>query len=188
MARHQNPAIARHDGPSSTYGYSVVHVGFGRCSEPGCTEGPEPFPWSYTYGLVARGQPELVIMGLDPRTNHEVIGTIVERRSAGERLHLGADVFVDAGPVRPFRLAEVPQAWVTHDPARMAGWFEWNRRRYGALPEVQQVVWPDACWRFPGHRDHDRSVVQPLLADDPISFPTPGNRAERRAARRRWAA
>jgi hypothetical protein len=188
MARDERPAIARLDGPLSTDGYSVVHVGFGYCKVPGCTCTPEPVPWSYTYGLAARGQPELVMMGLEPWVNHEVIGAIVERRSDGEELPVGADVFVELDTSRPFRIAEVPDAWVLHDPARMTKWFEWNRRRFGTLPTVQQVLWPDSCWRFPGHPDHDPRGVQPVLADDPISFPRTGNREARRAARRRWAA
>ena len=48
-------------------------------------------------------------------------------------------------------------------------------RRYGARPEAQKVQWLGA-------------VRQPALADDRVAFPTPGNREERRAARRRWAA
>ncbi len=188
MARHDRPAIARTDGPSSTDDFTVVHVGFGCCSEPGCSEARAPFPWSYTTGLVARGQPELVMMGGDVRTNHIVIGEIVDRRSTGHHLDVGADVFIDLHPVRPFRLVDAPDVWITHDPSRMARWFEWNDRRHGALPRIQQVLRPDACWRFPGHPDHRDAALQPVLADDPISFPPPGSREQRRAARRRWAA
>ena len=188
MARDIDTAIARIDGLVSEYGYCVLPIGYGHCSEPGCTEGPSPHPWTYTVGLVTLGQPELVIMGLDPWSNHEIIGSIVERRLAGDHLDVGHDLFVDVPPVRPVRLADVPEAWITHDPDRMAAWFGWNRRRHGTVPTVQQVLWADSCWRFPGHRDHDRTVVQPVLADDPVSFPNPANRESRRAARRRWAA
>ncbi len=171
-------AIARITGLVSTYGFAVVPVGYGACSEPCCTEGPSATPWTYTIGLMTLAQPELVVLGLSPRRTARLVEAVADRRLEGELLVAGDSIDVDGVPVR---LEDVPDAWVQFDPGRVGLWFGWHEegpgRRWGVgeMPVFQQLVWPDRDGWFPDdHRcDPHVAATQPVLAADPFSVPTP---------------
>jgi hypothetical protein len=50
----------------ATHGFAIVPVGYGGCSVPGCCGDRLQHRWTYTVGLVDRGQAELVMLGLQP--------------------------------------------------------------------------------------------------------------------------
>jgi hypothetical protein len=187
MASSPDPAIARIDGLVSTYGFAVVSVGYGPCAEPGCEHGPSPHPWTYTVGLMAQMQPELVVMGSSLLEASAMVHEVVDRRRRGATFRHSDSFWAHDAPVM-LCLHDVPDPWVQYDPSRMASWFAWNRGRYGVVPVVQQVVWSDDNDEvaFPFEEECDPAVVadQPVLSLDPFSFPEPADRATRRAARR----
>ena len=185
MASASDPAIAHIDGLVSTYGFAVVSVGYGPCSEPGCDHGPGPHPWAYTVGLMAQMQPELVVMGSTIQEASEMVHAVVDMRRDDLALR-HADEFWAVGVPVMLCVEDVPDPWVQYDPARMSAWFAWNRGRYGTVPVVQQVLWTDGDGAFPFDEDCDPWTVadQPVLSLDPFAFPEPANRATRRAARR----
>lgn len=165
-------------GLISTYGFAVVPVGHSACASPDCGAAPVSHPWTYTVGLMAAVQPELVVMGLCPTDADHVVHRLADRRRQGERLPVDEPIDVDGVPVR---LRDVPDEWLQYDPSRMAWWFAWNRSRddrFGELPVVQQIVWPDDDGRFPDDPACEWHVVeqQPVLAVDPFSFPEPAVR------------
>jgi hypothetical protein len=194
MAFHDEPAIARVHGLISTYGFAVVPVGHSSCASPACGAGPAPHPWTYTVGLMATMQPELVVMGLCPVDATHLVHRVVDLRRRGlvppvdpgssdpahdPRHDPRHDVLeVDGLPVR---LRPVPDEWLQYDPSRMAAWFAWNRdrrHRFGELPVVQQILWADDHGAFPEDPSCEWHVVeqQPLLDVDPFSFPEPVRR------------
>ena len=163
------------------YGFVVQHVGYGRCSVPGCRcTTPSAKPWSYTAGLTTLGQPELVMLGPSIDMAHHLVNVLVEARREGE-FGLGVGDFDLC--CSDVRIVEVPNRWVLADRSRMASWF----RHYGTrdLPVIQQVLWPDRFGNFPNDPGSQPGFRkrQPLLRDHPLSYP----RLEGRSSyRRRW--
>jgi hypothetical protein len=178
MARGLDPAIARLRAIIDRDGLAIMSVGYGPCDVPGCTEPPNPFPWTYTIGLWRSGLPELVVMGLSIELASEAILTVVDERDDGADLEEGDELA--AGDLR-LRLSWVPAQWVAADPDRIGRWFA-VERRFSEPPMFEQVVVADPDGRFPDDADHSSSfhATQPLLCVDPFSYPPRPNREQRR--------
>ena len=170
-------AILRH-------GFAVVAVGYGDCGVPGCCSPPEAIPWSYTVGLSQVGEPELVLLGLDPISAHLAISWVATQALAGRPVPL--DQPFDLRHVAT-KVVDVPDEWLLTDPERMAVWFadREHHERPSGLPRVRQVVWADDQGRFPDDASYRPPValVQPMLRDDPFSIPHRAARAGRPATR-----
>lgn len=155
--------------------FKVVAIGALACAVPGCACRTE-HAWSYTVGRTAQGQAELVTTGvrdadflsfLNSRVSHEIdVHGLLDRLTPDGRFWL--DDF-------PLRLDPVPAEWLHTDTSRMAVWFNRFGGRPSApdVPELLQIVWPDDWGRFPDDPLCDWAVrdTQPLLGDDPTSFP-----------------
>lgn len=174
------------------WGHAVQSVGYGGCSVPGCTCGPSATPWTYSIGLTDVGQPELVVLGLEPDITVTLVNEVASRRRAGLLSNDEAS-FVHAGS--SFRLVDVPDRWYRLDINRMAAWFT-HYARPGMSQRalvVQQIVWPDRFGRFPDDPEADPLFRrrQPMLRDRPLSYPmrsgrvSGGARRPRRPRRRR---
>jgi hypothetical protein len=157
----------------ASHGFAVNSIGYGACDVPGCHCGVRiRNPWTYTIGLAQIGQPELVLMGLEPEPAHFVISWVANEGRAGRPVPLDEPVLLDGVGVK---VLSVPDEWVLGDRNRMAAWFA----HFGAaessmpLPEIRQVVWPDAAGRFPDDPRCAEWVVreQPLLRDAPLHYP-----------------
>jgi hypothetical protein len=157
MTRSTDPVIAQYRGLIRRFGFAYVAVGYGQCSEPGCTEPHSLLPWSYTIGLWRSRGHELVVTGLDPHL-------------AGCALNQAVDG-IDRGVA--IRTVDVPDAWVACDPGRIGMWFPVTGRH--VPPPFRQVLVADAAGRFPGDPGvelwHD--LDQPLLSADPFELPYP---------------
>ena len=171
--------IARH-------GFFVVSIGSGSCSLPGCKCAAEPQPWCYSVGLSELEHPELVVVGLPPDAAHHVMKWTYERARVGNPLQSGVEYELDHVGVK---LIEVPSEWLAADLSRMTLWLQ----HYGpgrdtlTMPQVGQLLWADADGRFPDDSACDPSIreLQPILADNLLTFPTRLSREERRRATRR---
>ena len=157
----------------ASYGFAVSSIGYGACDVPGCHCGVRVRnPWTYTVGLAQIGQPELVLMGLEPVPAHFAISWVANEGRAGRPVPLDQPFLLDGVGVK---VLDVPDEWVLGDRSRMAAWFA----HFGAadssrpLPEIRQVVWPDAAGRFPDDPRCAEWVVreQPLLRDAPLHYP-----------------
>jgi hypothetical protein len=167
------------------HGFAVMPVGYGGCSVPGCCSPASEIPWTYTIGRVDRDAPELVVLGLDPETAHFLTHLVDDLERAGTPLLPGQTHALDDALIR---LDEVPDQWLATDPHRMAAWMAYyGWRDQVVAPRVCQIVWSDEQGRFPDDEDcHADTAWQPLLAEDPVTYPRSGaNRLERRRARRR---
>lgn len=164
----------------------MFSVGHGGCSEPGCNAEPDVERWSYTLGRFERGQPEFVVLGLDPGPSLELaewadgMGQLLQALPLRWRGHL-------------VRVDPLPATWVRRDRGRIGQWFEYYGYGPGAarIPAMAQLVWADHDDRFPDDPECDSFVVeaQPLLAVDPVSYPVPEDpRQHRSRTRRRHAA
>jgi hypothetical protein len=134
-------------------------------------------------GLIERGQPELVVLGLDPMSAHEGITWVADRAKKGFSVPVNM-----RDPLDDFdlKLVDVPFDWLATDPSRMAMWFNhYDSGPFGSIaPDVRQLVWADDKGVFPDDPVCDPEVVarQPLLAVDPFTYPQPA-RPRRNAAR-----
>jgi hypothetical protein len=135
------------------YGWHVVAV----------MGGPEGPPFAYTIGLMDSYQhPELILLGLQPETIHEIFKTVVEHVKAGRS-------FVE--PVR-YEDVIVGYACATRPvhPSQQPGFFGyglWYRHHVGRTGSLEaiQVFWPDRNGCFPWEDGCDEVAVhlQPLL-------------------------
>lgn len=117
--------------------------------------GPDSPTFSYTIGLTEFGHPELLMVGLDPRTAQSLLNTmgatvknLGRAYSPGDRVAeviAGFDVLL-RGPIDPVK-AQLIQAL----------------NMYGEI-DALQVLWPDAEGRFPGEPDFNPRflLMQPL--------------------------
>lgn len=96
----------------------------------GCCCKPAEQPWTYTVGLIERGQPELVVLGLDPLSAHEGITWVADRAKKGFSVPLNM-----RDPLDDFdrKLVDVPFDWLATDPGRMA----WARGCPGKSQEIR---------------------------------------------------
>jgi hypothetical protein len=155
----------------ASHGFAVNSVGYGMCSVPGCHCAPrERHPWTYTVGLTGLGQPELVLMGLDPVPAHFAISWVAAERRAGRPVLLDQPFLIDGHPAK---VVDVPDDWVLADPARMAAWFAHYGAMSDVLPDVEQLLWADAAGLFPDDPQCAGWVVreQPILRDAPLHHP-----------------
>lgn len=200
-ARGSHPATPSFDAFASQYllrlsadivrhGFAFVPVGFGTCSAPGCECGTDDDSWAYTVGLAEQGLPEIVVIGPAPAIGAELVARLLARHRQGDTVTVGRPLVLDGVLVK---LVEVPQAWLAHDLDRMAMWLG----HYGPgrsnlrMPPIAQLVFADGDGHFPGEADCDPLVAscQPLLVDDPYSYPALlHRRTRRRSVIRRSAA
>jgi hypothetical protein len=176
------------EGKVRRHGFAVIAVGGGQCAVPGCPCADEiDEPFAYTVGLSTKGLPELVITGLEANLAGALLG------QAARLMQLQGppdDRATDQLGGIPVMYRDVPIQWLAHDPSRLAVWWDHasnEGRRDVVPPDLVQVVWGDAAGRFPGDPDCDPFLVedQPVLADDPFSYPRAASRAVRRDAARR---
>ena len=155
-------------------GFMLIMVGSGKCSVPGRACEPSDECWSYSIGMVERGMPEVVVTGLADVHALYVANFVFDEFRAGRGMEVGEVRWLGSAPLR---LDDIDDAWLATDRDRMAQWFD----HYGPgrsavqLPPVRQIVWGDAEGHFPDDPSCDPTVVarQPVLADDPLTFPTP---------------
>jgi hypothetical protein len=170
----ENTLLARTAAAIHTTGHMVITVGYGECSVPGCTCGPEPRPWSYTIGLCQSDQPELLTFGLTQRVAHTLINWVAAEHSEGRTLPVGRDHDLQFEGV-PVRLVPVPTRSIAPSQDVMGQWYAYYSS-FGpfTVPDVVQVVHADHNSRFPWHADYDRSsrFGQPVLQDDPTVLQT----------------
>lgn len=154
------------------HGHTVISVGSGRCSHPGCDCEPIPVPWSYTIGFTARDHPEIVAFGLNERCGCHLMDSLYQRIDRGDPLPVGEVVNLDGHIVK---LAPAPVEWLAHDPGRMGTWMEHHLAGCNSvrLPDVLQLLWADYDGWFPDDDSCDPEVaaLQPVLANDPYSYP-----------------
>jgi hypothetical protein len=154
-------------------GFMLIMVGSGACSVPGCDCEPSDEQWSYSIGLVEQGLPELVITGLASAHALYAANFVYSEIQRGGPIVDGEVTWFDGVPLR---LDQVGDDWLDTDPGRMGQWIDHYAigRSELTLPAVRQIVWGDDAGRFPDDRGCDPLVrrFQPLLADDPYSFPS----------------
>ena len=176
MSKQTTTAAQRRIAASvASHGFAIMAVGYGQCIEPGCCCGPRSRqPWAYSIGLVERGQPELVMLGLDSFSAYNAMAWVFERFTMGFAVPSNAiDPLDDLG----LKLVDVPYDWLATDPRRMGLWFvHYNSGPFSTeAPPVRQILWADDSGRFPDDPQCDPKVVaaQPDLSIDPVSYPKP---------------
>lgn len=146
----------------------------------------EPFPhYCYTVGLVSKGLPDLIIVGLDIQTSIAVGDELINRA-------LGVDgpgraVSTAAGP-HPFKLNEEvldvfkgTRAMLVDVPPAQAAKRSLFAHDYAEAvskaPELIQLVWPDRNGRFPFEEGASASFVeaQPVLKYASPTAPNPAD-------------
>jgi hypothetical protein len=123
-------------------------------------DGPD---FAYSIGLYAKfGQPEIIILGLEPDTAHKLINDVGEAMERGTLVRAGetSDAFLDNFPCT-FR--RVPP----HQYRAYLGRALWYYRDR-AFP-VLQFIYPDRHGRWPWEEEvhSDFRRTQPVLADEP---------------------
>lgn len=174
MSKQTSSAAQRRIAASvASHGFAIMAVGYGQCMEPGCCGGQRArHPWAYSIGFVERGEPELVMLGLDSEFARDGMSWVHDRSNMGFSVPVNAiDPLDDLG----LKLVDVPFDWLATDPGRMARWFgHYDAGPFSAhAPEVRQLLWADDAGRFPDDPQCDPKVVaaQPVLSVDPISYP-----------------
>lgn len=133
--------------------------------------GYEPFPfYCYTIGLVAKGLPDLIVVGLDPRVATDAGDGIISRalQAGGEPFTLDTvlpDVFKNSRAM----LVEVPM-----EHAANRSLFALDFADATAKPlQVVQLLWPDQNGRLPFEDSADAAFVdvQPVLKHLPVPGP-----------------
>lgn len=169
------------------YGYTMIVVGTGECSVPGCTCQPEPYPYAYSLGLIDHDHPELVTFGV-PRSHVNTLARpVYEAAAAGRALPIGRQHRhqLEGGPT--ISLVPVPELWVRRDPGRIGGWLDVYSASRARLPSFVQICWSDVNGALPWEPecDPDVAALQPILADDPLRYPRPPRNSARHHRRRR---
>jgi hypothetical protein len=134
--------------------------------------------------LADRGLPELMLFGLSIEEAHGGLNSLAAEMRAGRQPE-DDEPFLLGGV--PIKVVDVPPQWLMLDRGRMAMWFDYFRGR--SDPAVRQLVWPDDDGLFPDDPGCNPQVrrEQPILRDNPRSFPKPHNayRKSRRSHRTR---
>lgn len=152
------------------FGLSIMYIGGGGCAAPGC-DGDHPSdladlglpPYGYTVGLPFRfDHPELVLVGLDPRSTSQILNGIGDAIAKGARLEPG-DLFEVAGT--PMKVGRCAVARVRDGLIAVSMDYHYAIE-HPSLPNPLQIMWPDASGRFPGEAAYDQRTrrAQPLLA------------------------
>ncbi|HEX9711017.1 MAG TPA: DUF4262 domain-containing protein [Actinomycetota bacterium] len=149
------------------FGWSVVYVGGGGCSVPGCAGDHESDlvgvglpPYGYTVGLPLHfDHAELVLVGLDRDATLRILNLIGSAIANGARLAPGDPLDVDGMSLKVGRCAVsrvrnglVAVSMDYHDAIK-----------HPSVPNPLQIIWSDADGRSPGDPRFDRQA-QPLLA------------------------
>ena len=112
--------------------------------------------WSYTIGIFDTcGKPELVTVGLPPKTAHFALNEAAKLLRAGVDLTKGRHGQLVGKVDCEFR--PVDRKWI----AQLMGWAEWYYD--GADFPVLQAVYPDLENRFPEDAHFDNAFAQPLM-------------------------
>ena len=156
----------------ASHGFAVVAIGYGGCSMPGCNGCRSRYPFTYTIGMVERGQPELMLFGLEPESAHFGISWVANEALAGRPVPVDMPMEVNNVAIK---LVDVPNQWLIADRSRMAMWFNHygpGRERL-TEPAVRQLVWADADGRFPDDPSCNPKIaaMQPVLKVDPHRYP-----------------
>jgi hypothetical protein len=117
------------------------------------------FPqYSYTVGLVEKGMPELIMVGLDSESSRVALNRLATRLLGGEVLLAGAQLR-DIIPLFPVEVRELSVA-VASKNLRFSGLFAKNRPW-----RAFQVFWPDPAGLFPWDENFDTQwlQLQPVL-------------------------
>jgi hypothetical protein len=165
------------------YGYTATVVGSGECSVPGCTCGPEPYPYAYSIGLCEHGHPELVVFGLPRSHVNSAMDPVFAAARGRAPLAVGRQHRHEFEGGRVLSLVAVPELWARRDPGRIGGWIDVYR---SALPPFLQICWADRDGLMPWEPGCDPAVrdLQPLLDDDPLRYPKPPRNSSRPRRRR----
>lgn len=114
-------------------------------------EGHEGLPFNYTVGFARVNQPELLIMGMDHRQMHGILGSAYEQMKDGVRFRAGEYFH---GVLIEHRVAFVEIA----DPVDTEYPMTMTRRLMGDFTALQ-LVWPDMNDRFPWHVGFDKDYL-----------------------------
>lgn len=109
-------------------------------------------PYSYTVGLADAGLPEVVVMGLDPRTSQVVLNDVARNLKNGELVlseERDFDEVFRSFPAR-FRRLSAQEA---------AAALKVATTYHGSVPQAWQLVWPDPHGFFPGDSEVDETFV-----------------------------
>lgn len=129
--------------------------GFG-CSVVSVSRTNYGLGWSYTIGIFDTcGKPEIVTVGLPPKTAHFALNEAARLLRAGVDLASGRHRDLVGQVECEFR--PVDQKWIS----QLMGWAVWYYNGPG-FP-VLQAVYPDLENRFPEHEQFDRVFEQPLM-------------------------
>lgn len=143
--------VQRQERLIDTTGWAVTHV-------LPTEHDPDITPFTYTVGLTAHDQPELVAAGLSPEIAHSLLNDLARR------VHDRAERFTHGQLIRNFIAsydAIIVEGAPTDDllPGLAVA-------RYGrARVRLQQMVWPDQQGLFPWDAGYDLAPsAQPLIA------------------------
>lgn len=142
----------------------IARVGFGLA--PGILDLPsgESTTFTYTVGMAAHGLPEMVVIGVPFEAAVQTLGP------AGERLVQGK---IKTGVRDDSILQGLDVFFVPAEGAFFGAKLELSVLRSGVVPDLIQMVWPDAKNRFawdPGFDEKFRErqpILSQLLADVP---------------------
>ncbi len=144
MERHSQQAdiqryLARLMGLIAQHGWAIQGV----MSNP---------PYSYTVGLADAGLPEVVVMGLDPRTSQVVLNEVARNLKSGALELVENSNFDEVFRSFPARFRKMDSV-ETADALKVAA------RIHGAVPLAWQLIWPDPHGFFPGDPEVDETFV-----------------------------
>lgn len=121
------------------YGWHVTGVFDSKSDEPS---------FAYTVGATTRNLPELIIVGLDPRTGCMLINDLLHR------LQEGTEIIKEDEPYN--ELANVPMYLRKLTPPQMGEHMTMCLHYHGTTPfDAYQLVYPDPDGTFPWEPDYD---------------------------------
>jgi hypothetical protein len=119
-------------------------------------DSPGP-PFTYTVGLVEKGMPEFIIIGLPADVAHTLIATAIKRfEKHGNKDPNGfPDMLVDT------ELANMPAIYRVLDPEKACADHATMARVWaGHAVPVTQIVWPDPAGKFPWEEGCDPAMAK----------------------------
>lgn len=140
------------------------------------TEDDHGAPFVYTVGLMEQGHPELVVIGLDPRTGHSMLNAVICETFGRPSVRDGEPMIHSASHFVLGRMGGVIEGldvWLLEctAPATWTEYLTMARRRAEAKSvearRALQIVFPDAGGRFPWEGWTIANEAQPLLGGPP---------------------
>jgi len=133
--------------------------------------GYEPFPfYCYTVGLAAKGLPDLIVVGLNPRVATDAGDEIISRalQAGGQPFTLNT-VLLDVFKNSRAMLVEVPKEHAANRSLFALDFAEATSRPL----QVFQLLWPDQGGRLPFEDGADAAFVEvpPVLKHLPLPDP-----------------